>query len=74
MNLGLDTIIKKLEQNDFIQNFMQELSETLEKINSKNELKGEKMDDIKLTSEEDMELYRKNGLFWKIILARNYQI
>ncbi len=63
MNLGLDTIIKKLEQNDFIQNFMQELSETLEKINSKNELKGEKMDDIKLTSEEDMELYRKKWSF-----------
>ncbi len=63
MNLGLDTIIEKLEQNDFIKNFMQELSETLEKINSRNELKGEKMDDIKLTPEEDMELYRKKWSF-----------
>ncbi len=63
MNLGLDTIIEKLEQNEFIKNFMQELSETLEKINSRNELKGEKMDDIKLTPEEDMELYRKKWSF-----------
>ena len=63
MNLGLDTIIEKLEQNDFIKNFMNELSETLEKINNKNELKGEKMDDIKLTQEEDMEFYRKKWDF-----------
>lgn len=63
MNLGLDTIIEKLEQNDFIKNFMNELSETLEKINNKNELKGEKMEDIKLTQEEDMEFYRKKWDF-----------
>ena len=63
MNLGLDTIIEKLEQNDFIKNFMKELSEALEKINNKNELKGEKMEDIKLTQEEDMEFYRKKWDF-----------
>ena len=63
MNLGLDTIIEKLEQNDFIKNFMKELSEALENFNNKNELKGEKMDDIKLTPEEDMEFYRKKWDF-----------
>lgn len=63
MNLGLDTIIEKLEQNDFIKNFMNELTEALENFNNKNELKGEKMDDIKLTPEEDMEFYRKKWDF-----------
>lgn len=63
MNLGLDTIIEKLEQNDFIKNFMKELSEALENFNNKNELKGEKMEDIKLTQEEDMEFYRKKWDF-----------
>lgn len=43
MNLGLDTIIEKLEQNDFIKNFMNELSEALENFNNENELKGERL-------------------------------
>ena len=55
MNLYLDTIIEKLEQNDLIKNFMKELSEALENFNKKNQLKGEKMDYIELTQEEDME-------------------
>ena len=63
MNLGLDTIIEKLEQNDFIKNFMNELSEALEKFNNENELKGEKMENTKLTQEEDMEFYRKKWDF-----------
>ena len=63
MNLGLDTIIEKLEQNDFIKNFMKELSEALENFNNKDELKGEKMEDVKLTPEEDMEFYRKKWDF-----------
>ena len=63
MNLGLDTIIEKLEQNDFIKNFMNELSEALENFNNENELKGEKMEDVKLTPKEDMEFYRKKWDF-----------
>lgn len=63
MNLYLDTIIEKLEQNDFIKNFMKELSEALENFNKKNQLKGEKMDYIELTQEEDMEFYRKKWDF-----------
>ena len=63
MNLGLDTIIEKLEQNDFIKNFMKELSEALGNFNNENDLKGEKMDDVKLTPEEDMEFYRKKWDF-----------
>ena len=67
MNLGLDTIIEKLEQNDFIKNFMNELSEALENFNNENELKGEKMEDVKLTPKEDMEFYRKKmGFFRKL--------
>ena len=63
MNLYLDTIIEKLEQNDLIKNFMKELSEALENFNKKNQLKGEKMDYIELTQEEDMEFYRKKWDF-----------
>ena len=63
MNLYLDTIIEKLEQNDLIKNFMKELSEALENFNKKNQLKGEKMDYIELTKEEDMEFYRKKWDF-----------
>ena len=63
LNLYLDTIIEKLEQNDFIKNFMKELSEALENFNKKNQLKGEKMDYIELTKEEDMEFYRKKWDF-----------
>ena len=63
MNLYLDTIIEKLEQNDLIKNFMKEVSEALENFNKKNQLKGEKMDYIELTKEEDMEFYRKKWDF-----------
>lgn len=62
MELNLNRIREKIEQNDFIKNFMKELSEALENFN-RRESKGEKMDDIKLTSEEDLEFYRKKSNF-----------
>ena len=63
MNLDLNRITEKLEQNDFIKNFMKELSKALENFSHQKELKGEIMDDIKLTQEEDLELYRKQSNF-----------
>ena len=63
MNLDLNRITEKIEQNDFIKNFIKELSETLENFGHQKELKGEKMDDIKLTGEEDLEFYRKKSEF-----------
>ena len=67
MNLGLDTIIEKLEQNDFIKNFMKELSEALENFNNENELKGEKMEDVKLTPRRRYGILQKEmGLFRKL--------
>ena len=63
MNLDLNRITEKIEQNDFIKNFIKELSETLENFSRQKELKGEKMDDIKLTKEEDLQFYRKKSDF-----------
>lgn len=63
MNLELNRITEKIEQNDFIKNFIKELSEALENFSHKKGLKGEKMDDIKLTQEEDLVFYRKKSNF-----------
>lgn len=63
MDLDLNRITEKIEQNDFIKNFMKELSKALENFSDQKELKGEKMDDIKLTREEDLKLYRKQSNF-----------
>lgn len=49
MNLDLNRIAKKIEQNDFLKNFIQELNKALEDFNNQKGLRGEKMDDIKLT-------------------------
>lgn len=63
MDLDLNRITEKIEHNDFIKNFMKELSKALENFSHQKELKGEKMDDIKLTGEEDLKLYRKQSNF-----------
>lgn len=63
MELDLNRITEKLQQNDFVKNFIKELRETLENFNNKNEVKGEKMDEVELTPEEDLEFYRKESEF-----------
>ena len=63
MNLDLNRITEEIEQNDFIKNFIKELSVALENFSHQKELKGEKMDDIKLTEEEDLQFYRKKSDF-----------
>lgn len=59
MELDLNRITEKLQQNDFIKNFIKELSEVLENFNHQNKVKGEKMEEVKLTPEEDLIFYRK---------------
>ena len=63
MELDLNKITEKLPKNNFIKNFLKELSETLENFNEKNEIKTEKIEEIKLTQEEDLEFYRKESEF-----------
>ena len=63
MELELNKITEKLQQNDFIKKFIKELSEELENLSNKNEVKGEKMEDMKLTPEEDLKFYRKKWDF-----------
>ena len=63
MDLNLNKITEKIEQDFFIKNFIKELNEYLNKVNHGNEVKGEKMDDIKLTPEEDFEFYKKKWDF-----------
>ena len=59
MHLDITRITERLQQNEFIKKFLRELSIALEN----NELKGNKMEDIKLTPKEDLELYRKESNF-----------
>lgn len=63
MELDLNKITEKLPKNNFIKSFLKELSETLENFNEKNEIKTEKIEEIKLTQEEDLEFYRKESEF-----------
>lgn len=63
MELDLNRITEKLQQNDFIKNFIKELSESLENFSHQNKVKGEKMEEVKLTPEEDLKFYRKKWDF-----------
>lgn len=63
MNLDLNRITEKLRQNDFIKNFIEELSGALENFSHQNQVKGEKMEEVELTPEEDLEFYRKESNF-----------
>ena len=63
MELDLNRITEKIQQNDFIKNFIKELSEALENFNLQNKVKGEKMEEVKLTPEEDLKFYRKKWDF-----------
>ena len=63
MDLDINRIAGKIQQNDFIKKFIKELNMTLEKLNNQKELEGDKMEDIRLTQEEDLKLYRKKYNF-----------
>lgn len=63
MELHLDRIIEKLQQKNFIKNFIKELSEALENFSHQNKVKGEKMEEVELTPEEDLDFYRKESKF-----------
>ena len=63
MNLDLNRITEKLQQSDFVKKFIGELSETIENFNNKNEIKGEKMDDVKLTQVEEIEFEEERWNF-----------
>ena len=51
MNLDLNRITEKLQQNDFIKNFIEELSGALENFSHQNQVKSEKMEE-----ESDLQL------------------
>jgi len=59
LELDLNRIREKIQQNDFIKNFIKELIEALENFSHQNKVKGEKMEEVKLTPEEDLIFYRK---------------
>lgn len=62
MELDLNKIAKKLEQHELLKSFIDELSKALESYNKK-QIKGEKMDNIKLTNEKELEFNRKEFKF-----------
>ena len=61
MNLDLNRITEKIEQNDFIKNFIKELSEMLE--NSNKKVNGENMENINFNQEEELEFEKKESIF-----------
>lgn len=63
MELELNRIAEKLKQNDFVKNFINELSEALENFSNQEKVKGKKMEEIKLTPEEDLKFYRNKWDF-----------
>ena len=63
MNLDLNRITEKLQKNEIIQSFINELNQMLEKMNKKNDLKEEIMDDIRLSQEEELNYYKKEMQF-----------
>lgn len=64
MELNLNKIVESIKQNDFIENFIKELSNTLINYN-KNDRKvnGENMNNIELTADEELEFDRKEFEF-----------
>lgn len=66
MRLDLSNgLFNNAKENSFIKKFINELSKVLENFNNKNEFKGEKMDNVELTEEEDLKFYREKFKFLK---------
>lgn len=63
MELELNKIAKKLKQNDFVKNFINELSEELENFSIQEKVKSKKIGEIKLTPEEDLKVYKNKWNF-----------
>ena len=63
MKLDLDRITNRTEKNEFLKNFIEELSKTLENMKNKINLKGENMGEIKLNPKEELEFDRKEFKF-----------
>ena len=62
MDLDLNVLIEKITKNDFVQNFIKELSEALENQNNM-EAKGKNIDNMKLTPKEELEFDKKEFSF-----------
>ena len=58
MDLELNIKVEKIEENELAQNFIKELSDALNNFNDEKELK-EKMDNVILTAEEELEFNKK---------------
>ena len=63
MELELNKIAKKLKQNDFVENFINELSEALKNFSIQEKVKSKKIGEIKLTPEEDLKVYKNKWNF-----------
>lgn len=65
MDLNLNSITEKLDRNEFVQNFIEELSKALQNYDKKSaiNLEDKNMDNIKLTDNEELEFERKKFNF-----------
>lgn len=63
MDLELNIKVEKIEENELAQNFIKELSDALNNFNDKKELKSIELDNVKLTSQEELEFNKKEFAF-----------
>lgn len=63
MDLGIDEIVKKLEKNDIVGNFIKELEKSFKREDTKKHLSDEEIENIQLTPEEELEFDRKEYQF-----------
>ena len=72
MDLNLNKMAEKIEQNEVLRNFIKELGDALENPDNKKDIlqKSEIISDIKLTPEEELEFDRKEFRFLQDYFAK----
>lgn len=58
MELDINGISLKIDENNFMKSFIGELNKYLEKFNKNDKFKNESIEDMKLTEDEDRKFYR----------------
>lgn len=70
MELRINDIVKKIEENDLVVNFVKELEKSLEKEDNKGSLSNEEIENIKFSPKEELEFDRKEFEFLQEYFAK----
>ena len=63
MDIELNIKVENLEENELAKDFIKELSDALNNFDNKNELKGNKINNVRLTAQEELEFNKKEFTF-----------